>query len=182
MWAAHLLPHERPNSWVSSCGAGTMGYCVPAAMGAQVGQPDRQVWGIDGDGSFQMTNQELVTCAIEGIPIKIAVLNNESLGMVRQWQTLFYGGRTASTDLHSFRLPDFPKLAEAMGAVGLHAATPDEADEVIKQAMAITDRPVVMEFVVAKDALVWPMVPSGASNDDIRVARDLAPDWSEEDL
>jgi len=182
MWAAHLLPHELPSRWVSSCGAGTMGYCVPAAMGAQVGQPDRQVWGIDGDGSFQMTNQELVTCAIEGIPIKIAVLNNESLGMVRQWQTLFYGGRTASTDLHSFRLPDFPKLAEAMGAVGLRAATPEEADDVIKQAMAITDRPVVMEFVVAKDALVWPMVPSGASNDDIRVARDLAPDWSEEDL
>jgi len=181
MWAAHLLPHERPASWISSCGAGTMGYCVPAAMGAQVGRPDTQVWGIDGDGSFQMTNQELVTCALEGIPIKIAVMNNESLGMVRQWQTLFYGGRTSSTDLHSYRIPDFPKLAEALGAVGLRAETPEEAEDVIKQAMAITDRPVVMEFLVAKDALVWPMVPSGASNDDIRIARDLAPDWKNEE-
>ena len=182
MWAAHLLPHERPGRWLNSGGAGTMGYCVPAAMGAQVGQPEAVVWGIDGDGCFQMTNQELVTCALEGIPIKIAVMNNQSLGMVRQWQTLFYGERYSNTDLKSLRVPDFPKLAEAMGAVGLRAETPEEVDQVIEQAMAITDRPVVVEFVVHKDAMVWPMVAAGTSNDDIKIAKDLAPVWDEEEL
>ncbi len=182
MWAAHLLPHERSGHWLNSGGAGTMGYCVPAAMGAQVGQPDAVVWGIDGDGCFQMTNQELVTCAIEGIPIKIAVMNNQSLGMVRQWQTLFYGERYSNTDLKSLRVPDFPKLAEAMGAVGLRAETPEEVDRVINEAMAITDRPVVVEFVVHKDAMVWPMVAAGTSNDDIKIAKDLAPAWEEEEL
>ena len=182
MWAAHLLPHERPGRWLNSGGAGTMGYCVPAAMGAQVGQPEAVVWGIDGDGCFQMTNQELVTCALEGIPIKIAVINNQSLGMVRQWQTLFYGERYSNTDLKSLRVPDFPKLAEAMGAVGLRAETPEEVDQVIEQAMAITDRPVVVEFVVHKDAMVWPMVAAGTSNDDIKIAKDLAPVWDEEEL
>jgi len=177
MWAAHLLPHERPGKFLNSGGAGTMGYCVPAAMGAKVGRPDDVVWGIDGDGCFQMTNQELVTCALEGIPIKIAVLNNRSLGMVRQWQTLFYKERYSNTNLQSHRVPDFPKLAEAMGAVGLRAETPEEVEEVIKQAMAINDRPVVVEFVVHKDAMVWPMVAAGTSNDDIKIARDLAPDW-----
>ena len=182
MWAAHLLPHERAGHWLNSGGAGTMGYCVPAAMGAQVGQPDAVVWGIDGDGCFQMTNQELVTCALEGIPIKIAVMNNQSLGMVRQWQTLFYGERYSNTDLKSLRVPDFPKLAEAMGAVGLRAETPEEVDRVINEAMAITDRPVVVEFVVHKDAMVWPMVAAGTSNDDIKIAKDLAPAWEEEEL
>ncbi|MGC3956054.1 MAG: acetolactate synthase large subunit [Propionicimonas sp.] len=182
MWAAHLLPHERAAHWLNSGGAGTMGYCVPAAMGAQVGQPDAVVWGIDGDGCFQMTNQELVTCALEGIPIKIAVMNNQSLGMVRQWQTLFYGERYSNTDLKSLRVPDFQKLAEAMGAVGLRAETPEEVDQVIEQAMAITDRPVVVEFVVHKDAMVWPMVAAGTSNDDIKIAKDLAPAWDEEEL
>lgn len=182
MWAAHLLPHERPGRWLNSGGAGTMGYCVPAAMGAQVGRPDAVVWGIDGDGCFQMTNQELVTCALEGIPIKIAVMNNQSLGMVRQWQTLFYGERYSNTDLKTHRVPDFPMLAEAMGAVGLRAETPEQVDEAIAQAMAITDRPVVVEFVVHKDAMVWPMVAAGTSNDDIKIARDLAPVWEEEDL
>jgi len=182
MWAAHLLPHERPGRWLNSGGAGTMGYCVPAAMGAQVGRPEAVVWGIDGDGCFQMTNQELVTCALEGIPIKIAVMNNQSLGMVRQWQTLFYGERYSNTDLKTHRVPDFPMLAEAMGAVGLRAETPEQVDEVIAQAMAITDRPVVVEFVVHKDAMVWPMVAAGTSNDDIKIARDLAPVWEEEDL
>ncbi len=182
MWAAHLLPHERPGHWLNSGGAGTMGYCVPAAMGAQVGQPEAVVWGIDGDGCFQMTNQELVTCALEGIPIKIAVMNNQSLGMVRQWQTLFYGERYSNTDLKSLRVPDFPKLAEAMGAVGLRAETPEEVDRVINEAMAITDRPVVVEFVVHKDAMVWPMVAAGTSNDDIKIAKDLAPAWEEEEL
>ncbi|MGC4152110.1 MAG: acetolactate synthase large subunit [Propionicimonas sp.] len=182
MWAAHLLPHERSGHWLNSGGAGTMGYCVPAAMGAQVGQPGAVVWGIDGDGCFQMTNQELVTCALEGIPIKIAVMNNESLGMVRQWQTLFYGERYSNTDLKSLRVPDFPKLAEAMGAVGLRAETPEDVDRVINEAMAINDRPVVVEFVVHKDAMVWPMVAAGTSNDDIKIAKDLAPVFEEEEL
>jgi acetolactate synthase-1/2/3 large subunit len=183
MWAAHLLPHERPAKFFNSGGAGTMGYCVPAAMGAKVGRPDDVVWGIDGDGCFQMTNQELVTCFLEGIPIKIAVMNNRSLGMVRQWQTLFYGERYSNTNLKSHLVPDFPKLAEAMGAVGLRAERPEDVDVVINQAMEINDRPVVVEFVVHKDAMVWPMVSAGTSNDEIKIARDLAPDWSgEEDL
>ena len=181
MWAAHLLPHERPGRWLNSGGAGTMGYCVPAAMGAQVGQPDSVVWGIDGDGCFQMTNQELVTCALEGIPIKIAVMNNQSLGMVRQWQTLFYGERYSNTDLKSLRVPDFPMLAQAMGAAGLRAETPEDVDRVIAEAMAINDRPVVVEFVVHKDAMVWPMVAAGVSNDEIKIAKGLSPEWDRED-
>ncbi|MDO5682755.1 MAG: acetolactate synthase large subunit [Propionibacteriaceae bacterium] len=182
MWAAHFLPFETPGRWLNSGGLGTMGYCVPAAMGAQVAHPGEVVWGIDGDGCFQMTNQELVTCALEGIPVKIAVINNESLGMVRQWQTLFYGGRYSNTDLNSWRIPDFPKLAEAMGCVGLRAESRDQVDDVIKQALAINDRPVVVEFVVHKDAMVWPMVPAGTSNNDIQIARDMAPDWEGEVL
>ena len=182
MWAAQLLPFEKPGRWLNSGGAGTMGYCVPAAMGAKVGRPDSVVWGIDGDGCFQMTNQELVTCALNNIPIKIAVINNQSLGMVRQWQTLFYGERYSNTDLKTHRVPDFPMLAEAMGAVGLRAETPEQVEDVIAQAMAINDRPVVVEFVVHKDAMVWPMVAAGTSNDDIKIARDLAPDWEEEVL
>jgi len=182
MWAAHFLPHEQPHKWLTSGGAGTMGYCVPAAMGAKVGKPDAVVWGIDGDGCFQMTNQELVTCALNDIPIKIAIINNESLGMVRQWQTMFYGGRHSNTDLHSWRLPDFVKLAEAMGCVGLRAETPAEVDMVIKQALEINDKPVVIDFVVHKDAMVWPMVAAGTSNSDIMIAKDLAPAWDEEEL
>ena len=177
MWSAHFLPHEKPYSWLTSGGAGTMGYCVPAAMGAKVGCPDKTVWGIDGDGCFQMTNQELTTCALNNIPIKIAIINNHVLGMVRQWQTLFYDGRYSNTDLYSDRLPDFVKLAEAMGAVGLRASREEEVDEVIQQAMAINDRPVVVEFVVHKDAMVWPMVAAGTSNDDIMIAKNLAPAW-----
>ena len=182
MWAAHLLPFEKPGRWLNSGGAGTMGYCVPAAMGAKVGAPDDVVWGIDGDGCFQMTNQELVTCALNDIPVKIAVINNESLGMVRQWQTLFYGERYSNTDLKSHRIPDFPMLAQAMGAVGLRAETPEEVEEVLAKAMSINDQPVVVEFVCHKDAMVWPMVAAGTSNDDIKIARDLAPDWEDEIL
>ena len=159
-----------------------MGYCVPAAMGAKVGQPDALVWGIDGDGCFQMTNQELVTCALNHIPVKIAIINNESLGMVRQWQTLFYDGRYSNTDLHSYRIPDFVKLAEAMGCVGLRAERPEEVDAVILQALEINDRPVVVDFVVHKDAMVWPMVAAGTSNSDIKIARDMAPVWDKEEL
>jgi acetolactate synthase-1/2/3 large subunit len=180
MWAAHYLPFEKPGHWLNSGGLGTMGYCVPAAMGAKVGRPDAVVWGIDGDGCFQMTNQELVTCALEGIPIKIAVINNQSLGMVRQWQTLFYESRYSNTDLKTNRIPDFPKLAEAMGCVGLRAETAEDVDPVIEKALAINDAPVVVEFVVNKDAMVWPMVAAGSSNDAIKYARDLAPNWDDE--
>lgn len=179
MWSAHFLPHERPNQWLTSGGAGTMGYCVPAAMGAQVGCPDQTVWGVDGDGCFQMTNQELVTCALNKIPVKIAIINNQVLGMVRQWQTLFYNQRYSNTELHTDLVPDFVKLAEAMGCVGLRASTPDEVDSVIEQALAINDKPVVVEFIVSKDAQVWPMVAAGTSNNDIKYARDMAPDWDE---
>jgi acetolactate synthase-1/2/3 large subunit len=182
MWAAHFLPWELPGRWLNSGGLGTMGYCVPAAMGAKVGRPDSIVWGIDGDGCFQMTNQELVTCALEGIPVKIAIINNQSLGMVRQWQTLFYQGRYSNTDLKTNRIPDFPKLAEAMGCIGLRAEHPDEVDSVIDKALSINDVPVVVEFVVHKDAMVWPMVAAGTSNDDIQVARDMAPVWEGEEL
>ena len=181
MWAAHFLPWELPGRWLNSGGLGTMGYCVPAAMGAKVGKPDSIVWGIDGDGCFQMTNQELVTCALEGIPVKIAIINNQSLGMVRQWQTLFYQGRYSNTDLKTNRIPDFPKLAEAMGCVGLRAEAADDVDSVIEKALSINDAPVVVEFVVNKDAMVWPMVAAGTSNDDIKVARDMAPKWEDEE-
>ncbi|MET0693831.1 MAG: acetolactate synthase large subunit [Propionibacteriaceae bacterium] len=182
MWAAHYLPFEMPGRWLNSGGLGTMGYCVPAAMGAKVGAPDSVVWGIDGDGCFQMTNQELVTCALEGIPVKIAVINNQSLGMVRQWQTLFYNSRYSNTDLKTNRVPDFQKLADAMGCVGLRAEEPDDVDSVIDKALSINDVPVVVEFVVHKDAMVWPMVAAGTSNDDIKYARDLAPAWDGETL
>ena len=189
MWAAHFVDYQRPRQWLNSGGAGTMGYAVPAAMGAQVGKPGSVVWAIDGDGCFQMTNQELATCALEGIPIKVAVINNSSLGMVRQWQTLFYEGRYSNTDLHTGpesigarRIPDFVKLADAYGCVGLRCESEDDIDAVIKEAMEINDRPVVIDFVVERDAMVWPMVAAGTSNDDIKIARDLAPDWEDEDL
>jgi acetolactate synthase-1/2/3 large subunit len=184
MWAAQFVRYERPNSWLNSGGLGTMGYAVPAAMGAQVGQPDRTVWAVDGDGCFQMTNQELATCAINNIPVKIAIINNSSLGMVRQWQTLFYNERYSNTDLHTSvgsRVPDFVKLAEAYGCVGLRCERPEDVDETIRQAMAVTDRPVVVDFVVERDAMVWPMVPAGVSNDLIQVARDTAPQWDREE-
>ncbi len=180
MWASHFLPHERPMSWLNSGGAGTMGFCVPAAMGAKVAEPDRVVWGIDGDGCFQMTSQELVTCALNKIPIKIAIINNNVLGMVRQWQKLFYDERYSHTDLSTEHLPNFPMLAEAMGCVGMRATNEAEMDECINRALEINDRPVVIEFVVNKDAMVWPMVPAGVSNDEILVARNMAPKWEDE--
>jgi acetolactate synthase-1/2/3 large subunit len=181
MWAAQFISHERPRHWLNSGGLGTMGYAVPAAMGAKVGSPDAPVWAIDGDGCFQMTNQELATCALEGIPVKIAVINNGNLGMVRQWQTLFYNQRYSHTDLDRAgartRVPDFVKLAEAYGCVGLRCEDAASVDAVIEQASQINDRPVVIDFVVHRDAMVWPMVAAGTSNDDIKVARDMAPDW-----
>ncbi|AXR73275.1 acetolactate synthase large subunit [Auritidibacter ignavus] len=185
MWASQFVAYERPHQWLNSAGLGTMGFAVPAAMGAKVAQPERVVWAIDGDGCFQMTNQELATCVINQIPIKIAVVNNSSLGMVRQWQTLFYDGRYSNTDLNTgadtVRVPDFVKLAEAYGATGLRCERAENLEDTINQAMQINDRPVVVDFVVSRDSMVWPMVPAGVSNDDIQVARDLTPEWSEED-
>jgi acetolactate synthase-1/2/3 large subunit len=183
MWASQFISYENPYTWINSGGLGTMGFAVPAAMGAKVGRPDALVWAIDGDGCFQMTNQELTTCAIEGIPIKVAVINNGSLGMVRQWQTLFYGSRYSNTDLKRDRpqyLPDFVKLADAMGCVGLRCDNADDVDATIEKAMSVNDVPVVVDFVVGKDAMVWPMVAAGTSNDDIKVARDTAPDFDYE--
>ncbi|WP_404383986.1 acetolactate synthase large subunit [Knoellia locipacati] len=185
MWAAQFVQYERPRAWLNSGGLGTMGYAVPAAMGAQVGEPDRTVWAIDGDGCFQMTNQELATCVINNIPIKVAVINNSSLGMVRQWQSLFYNERYSNTDLHTSadgtRIPDFVKLADAYGCVGLRCERPEDVDETIRKAMEINDRPVVVDFVVHRDAMVWPMVPAGVSNDAIQVAKDTAPQWDREE-
>ena len=182
MWASQFISYEKPRTWLNSGGLGTMGYAVPAAMGAKVGAPDTTVWAIDGDGCFQMTNQELVTCALNNIPIKVAVINNESLGMVRQWQTLFYNERYSNTELHSKRIRDFAKLAEAMGCVGLTCDSRDDVDKTIAQAMEINDRPVVVDFSVHKDAMVWPMVAAGTSNDDIVNARSLAPIWDSQEL
>ncbi|HEV7172482.1 acetolactate synthase large subunit [Pedococcus sp.] len=184
MWAAQFVKYERPNAWLNSGGLGTMGYAVPAAMGAKVAQPDRTVWAIDGDGCFQMTNQELATCVINNIPIKVAIINNSSLGMVRQWQSLFYNERYSNTDLHTSvgsRIPDFVKLAEAYGCVGLRCERPEDIDATIKKAMEINDVPVVVDFVVHRDAMVWPMVPAGVSNDAIQIAKDTAPQWDRED-
>ena len=182
MWASQFINYEKPRTWLNSGGLGTMGYAVPAAMGAKVGAPNQTVWAIDGDGCFQMTNQELVTCALNNIPIKVAVINNESLGMVRQWQTLFYNQRYSNTDLHSKRVPDFKLLAEAMGCVGMRCETKADVDKTIEAAMAINDRPVVVDFNVHRDAMVWPMVAAGTSNDEITVARSMAPVWDSQEL
>ena len=182
MWAAQFVPYEQPRTWLNSGGLGTMGYSVPAAMGAKVAAPDTTVWSIDGDGCFQMTNQELVTCALNNIPIKVAIINNESLGMVRQWQTLFYEGRYSNTSLDSKRVPDFPKLADAMGCVGLSCDRPEDVDKTIEKALSINDQPVVVDFRVHRDAMVWPMVAAGTSNDDIMIAREMAPDWDSQEL
>ena len=182
MWAAQFVKYEKPRTWLNSGGLGTMGYAVPAAMGAKVAAPDAVVWAIDGDGCFQMTNQELATCAIEGIPVKVAVINNGNLGMVRQWQTLFYEGRYSNTRLQSQRIPDFVKLAEAMGCVGLRCEKAEDVDATIDKAMSVDDAPVVVDFVVGEDAMVWPMVPAGTSNDEILAARDTRPVWDADDV
>jgi acetolactate synthase-1/2/3 large subunit len=182
MWAAQFIKYENPYTWLNSGGLGTMGYSVPAAMGAKAGCPDKTVWSIDGDGCFQMTNQELATCAIENIPIKVAVINNGNLGMVRQWQTLFYDQRYSQTELGThrsgdtaIRIPDFVKLADALGCIGLRCETAEDVDSTIEKAMSINDRPVVVDFTVGKDAMVWPMVAAGTSNDEILAARGIRP-------
>ncbi len=181
MWAAQFIGYEYPGTWLNSGGAGTMGYSVPAAMGAKVGCPDKTVWAIDGDGCFQMTNQELATCTINDIPIKVALINNSSLGMVRQWQTLFYNERYSNTDLESHQVPDFVKLAEAYGAYGLRCNNVESVDSIIEKALSLTDAPVVIDFVVNRDAMVWPMVAAGTGNDEILYARSMAPEWGSHD-
>ena len=184
MWAAQFIKYERPNAWLNSGGAGTMGYGVPAAMGAKVAEPERTVWAIDGDGCFQMTNQELATCTINKIPIKVAIINNSSLGMVRQWQTLFYDGRHSFTDLNTghdtVMIPDFVKMADAYGALGIRVRNKEDVDAAIKLANETNDRPVVIDFIVSPHSMVWPMVPQGVGNSNVQYAKDHAPSWEEE--
>ncbi|MGA8295757.1 MAG: acetolactate synthase large subunit [Acidimicrobiales bacterium] len=168
MWAAQHWRFERPRTWVNSGGLGTMGFAVPAAIGAKVGRPDRMVWAIDGDGCFQMTAQELITASTERIPVKIAILNNAYLGMVRQWQHMFYDERYSSVYL-SPDVPDYVRWAEAMGCVGFKVSSPAEVRPTIEKANAIEDRPVVIDFRTDPNEHVYPMVAAGASNDDIVV-------------
>ena len=184
MWTAQFVDFEKPRHFVSSSGLGTMGFGVPAGMGAKVANPDNIVWVVDGDGSFQMTNQELATCVINNIPIKVALINNGVLGMVRQWQNLFYDQRYSNTDLthgEDEQVPNFLKLADAYGMPARRVTEADEVDEAISWALEINDRPVLLDFRVSKDAMVWPMVAAGVSNDDIRYARDIAPQWDGEE-
>ncbi|MBT8165190.1 MAG: acetolactate synthase large subunit [Acidimicrobiia bacterium] len=171
MWASQLWKYTKPRTWLNSGGLGTMGYAIPAAIGAKLGLPDQLIYAIDGDGCFQMTQQELTTASTEGIPIKIAVLNNNNLGMVRQWQRLFYNERFSATELTD-HTPDFVKLAEAMGCVGLRAEHPSEVGPVIEKSLTINDRPVVVEFRVDPDEMVFPMVPAGGSNDVVAMSRE----------
>jgi len=174
MWASQFWKFEDPNRWINSGGLGTMGYAVPAAIGAKAGKPDELVYAIDGDGCFQMTFQEMITAAVDKIPVKIAVMNNGSYGMVAQWQKLFYEGRMSSSVLGDDIL-DYVKLAEAMGCVGLRATTMDEVAPVIQQSLEINDRPVIVEFLVDPDEMVFPMVVAGGSNDEvIMTMEDLA--------
>ena len=187
MWATQLIDFKKPHSWLSSGGLGTMGYGLPAAIGARVGserfhEGEKPVWLIDGDGSFQMTSEELATAFHDHTPIKIALLNNSVYGMVRQWQTLFYGEHYSATNLMDGEntpeivdVPDFVKLAEAYGCVGMRAFTEEEAIEAIKKANEINDRPVLIDFRVWKDAMVWPMVAAGDSNDNVTYMPGIKP-------
>ena len=182
MWASQFLGLEKPRHFISSSGLGTMGYGLPAGIGAKVAKPDETVWVIDGDGSFQMTLQELATAVTNDIPIKIALINNTVLGMVRQWQNLFYNERYSHTKLNDQgegQVPDFVALANAYSVPARRVTKADEVDEAIKWALTINDRPVLIDFRVSKDAMVWPMVAAGVSNDDIRYARGMAPVWDE---
>jgi acetolactate synthase I/II/III large subunit len=171
MWASQYWQFDYPYTWVNSGGAGTMGFAVPASIGAKVGRPDRTVWAIDGDGCFQMTAQELVTATSEQIPVKIAILNNAYLGMVRQWQEMFYEERYSEVYL-SPDLPDYVKWAEAMGCVGIRAESPEDVGPAIEKANSIDDRPVVVDFRTDAFEKVYPMVAAGQSNDDIVVHPD----------
>ena len=181
MWSAQFIDFEHPRSWINSGGAGTMGYAVPAALGAKAACPDKEVWAIDGDGCFQMTNQELTTAALEGFPFKVAVINNGNLGMVRQWQTLFFNENYSNTKLRERDVytPDFVRLAEALGSEAIRVTCEEEVVPAIERARAINDRPVVIDFIVGEDAQVWPMIGGGASNEEIQYARGLRPLFDE---
>ena len=168
MWASQYWKFDHPYTWLNSGGLGTMGYSIPAAIGAKVGMPDKTVWAVDGDGCFQMTSQELITAAVEKIPVKIALLNNTYLGMVRQWQEMFYENRLSEVDL-SGPVPDYIKLSEAMGCVAIRVEDPDEVDAAIERANSINDRPVVVEFLTEPNENVYPMVPGGKSNSEVVV-------------
>jgi acetolactate synthase-1/2/3 large subunit len=174
MWASQLWHYNHPRTWINSGGLGTMGFAVPAAVGAKVGKPERTVWAIDGDGCFQMTAQELVTASTEHIPIKVAILNNAYLGMVRQWQELFYEERYSEVYL-SPDVPDYKMWAEAMGCVGLRAERPEEVGPAIEKANSIDDRPVVIDFRCDSEEKVYPMVAAGTSNDDIILGPEQGP-------
>ncbi|HVM66901.1 MAG TPA: thiamine pyrophosphate-dependent enzyme, partial [Acidimicrobiales bacterium] len=174
MWASQYWRFDHPYTWVNSGGLGTMGFAVPAAIGAKVGRPDRTVWAVDGDGCFQMTAQELATASSERIPVKIAILNNAYLGMVRQWQEMFYDERYSEVYL-SPDLPDYVKWAEAMGCVALRVESPEEVAPAIEKANQVDDRPVVVEFRTDSSEKVFPMVPAGASNDDVITAPGVTP-------
>jgi acetolactate synthase-1/2/3 large subunit len=173
MWASQFWRFERPRTWINSGGLGTMGYAVPAAVGAKAAVPDQTVVAIDGDGCFMMTSQELITASAEGIPVVIAVMNNSSLGMVKQWQKLFYGGRLSAVEYPNGGL-DYVKLAEAMGCIGMRVERPADVGPTLEKALAVKDRSVVIEFVCDPEAMVFPMIPAGGSNDEIVM--------SEEDL
>ena len=186
MWATQLIEFHHPHQWISSGGLGTMGFGLPAAIGAEIGSQQyfdgkKPVWLIDGDGSFQMTSEELATAFMEGTPIKIALLNNSVYGMVRQWQTLFYEKHYSATILHEEEktglvgVPVFVKLAEAYGCVGLRARTKEEAIECIRKANEINDRPVLIDFHVWKDAMVWPMIAAGDANDNVTYMPGIKP-------
>ncbi|MFM8310993.1 MAG: thiamine pyrophosphate-dependent enzyme, partial [Ilumatobacteraceae bacterium] len=173
MWSSQYWRFNEPYTWVNSGGLGTMGFSVPAAIGAKVGRPDRTVWAVDGDGCFQMTAQELVTASVERIPVKVAILNNSYLGMVRQWQEMFYEERYSEVYL-SPEVPDFVKWAEAMGCVGIRVDSPEEVQPAIDKANSIDDRPVVVDFRVDASEKVFPMVPAGQNNDDV-----ILPQWQQ---
>jgi acetolactate synthase I/II/III large subunit len=173
MWASQFWGFDRPREWINSGGLGTMGFAVPAAIGAKAGVPDRLVYAIDGDGGFQMTFNELITAAVERIPVKIAVFNNGVHGMVTQWQRLFYGSRYSASVLGEG--VDYVRLAEGMGCAGLRAETPDEVAPAIEKSLSIDDRPVVVEFVVDPEEMVFPMVPAGGSNDHVILGPDQVP-------
>jgi acetolactate synthase-1/2/3 large subunit len=166
MWASQFWKFQRPRSWINSGGSGTMGFAVPAAVGAKTARPDEMVFALDGDGCFQMTPQEMITAAAENIPIKVVVFNNGGFGMVKQWQNLFYGGRLSQVEMPA-GIPDYPAMAEAMGCVGFRVTHPSEIEIVLEKAIAIDDRPVLIEVVVDPEEMCFPMVPAGGSNDDV---------------
>jgi acetolactate synthase-1/2/3 large subunit len=171
MWASQYWGFEKPRTWINSGGLGTMGYAVPAAIGAKAALPGELIFAIDGDGCFQMTLQELITASVEDIPIKVAVMNNGVYGMVKQWQKLFFDERYSAIDLGG-PAPDYVKLAEALGCVGMRADRPEEVAPTLEKALAINDKPVVIEFVCDPEAMVFPMIPAGGSNDNVVMSQE----------